>query len=330
MTLKTAGSQSITALDTANTNLGALATMTVTPGALGSLRVSGFSATTAGTVGSFTVSAFDAYNNAIAGYYGTVSFSSSDAQASLPASYTFTPADAGVHTFTATLKTAGNQSITVQDAASYVTGSQTGITVSPGPVSALSLTGFPATTAGVAHNFTLKATDAYGNVVTGYRGTVTFSSSDAQAGLPASYTFTAADAGVHSFTATLKTAGTQYLAATDSINALLASETGITVTAAAATHFFVSAPATAKPGVAVSVTVTALDAYGNVAVGYLGTVQFRSSDHKAKLPANYTFTAADAGVHVFTVIFGSTGTDSLTVTDIAHSTITGSASVKVG
>ncbi len=45
------------------------------------------------------------------------SFSSSDAQAGLPSSYTFTAADAGVHTFSATLKTAGSQSITVKDPA---------------------------------------------------------------------------------------------------------------------------------------------------------------------------------------------------------------------
>ena len=45
--------------------------------------------------------------------FSTVTFGSSDAQAGLPASYAFTAADAGVHTFTATLKTAGSQSITV-------------------------------------------------------------------------------------------------------------------------------------------------------------------------------------------------------------------------
>ena len=36
-------------------------------------------------------------------------------------------------------------------------------------------------------------------------------------------------------------------------------------------------------------TVTAVDAYGNVATGYTGTVHFTSSDGQAVLPANYTF-----------------------------------------
>jgi len=49
------------------------------------------------------------------------------------------------------------------------------------------------------------------------------------------------------------------------------------------------------------VTVTAKDAYGNVATGYLGTVHFTSTDANAVLPANYKFTAANAGTHTFSV-----------------------------
>jgi hypothetical protein len=218
----------------------------------------------------------------------------------------------------------------VQDTAAGVAGSQSGISVTPGPFSMLILSGFPSpTTAGVAHTFTVKATDAYGNVVSSYRGTVSFSSSDKQAGLPGQYNFSSGDAGVHTFTATLKTAGSQSLTATDSAHSQIASEAGIVVNAAAATHFRVSAPATATRGVAVSVTVTALDAYGNIAIGYLGAVHFRSSDNKATLPSDYWFTSGDAGVHTFSVIFGSTGTDSLTVTDTGHNSISGNTSIKV-
>src|SRR5204863_3728849 len=60
------------------------------------------------------------------------------------------------------------------------------------------LSGFPSsTTAGAAHTFTVTGTDASGNVLTGYAGTVHFTSSDPQAVLPADYTFTAADQGHH-------------------------------------------------------------------------------------------------------------------------------------
>ena len=98
---------------------------------LGSLVVSGFAnPATAGTAYSFTVTARNGSGTIItSGYAGTVSFSSSDADASLPASYTFTPADAGVHTFSGTLRRAGTHSLTAMDATAATKGSQTGIVV---------------------------------------------------------------------------------------------------------------------------------------------------------------------------------------------------------
>jgi len=130
--------------------------------------------------------------------------------------------------------------------------------------------------------------------------------------------------------ATLKTAGSQSLTVTDSANPYVTgSQTGIAVTAAAATHLVISAPTSVTHGVAFAVTVTALDAYGNIATGYLGTIHFTSGDHKAVLPSDYTFVAADAGVHTFMVTFNSTGTQTLTATDTHSGSIKGSASVKV-
>jgi hypothetical protein len=89
--------------------------------------------------------------------------------------------------------------------------------------------GFPSpTTAGVAGSFTVTAQDAYGNTATGYTGTVHFTSSDAQALLPADYTFTGADAGVHTFVkrTTLRKRGKQTLTVTDTLDtALTATDT---------------------------------------------------------------------------------------------------------
>jgi hypothetical protein len=204
--------------------------------------------------------------------------------------------------------------------------------VTAGAVSAFQVSGFPSsTTAGVAGTVTVVAVDAYGNVVTGYTGTVTFSSSDAQAGLPANYTFTASDAGAHTFSVTLKTAGTQSLTVRDTVSATITgTQGGISVNAAAATHFKVTAPSRVIIGTPFSVTVVALDDYGNVATGYRGKVHFTSSDHKATLPADYTFTAADNGQHVFRVTLIGGGTQTVTVTDIAHSSITGKVAVSSG
>ena len=66
-----------------------------------------------------------------------------------------------------------------------------------------------------------------------------------------------------------------------------------------------------------SFTVAAHDPYGNIATGYLGTVEFTSSDSGAVLPVTYTFTAADQGSHTFSAVFETAGTQSLTATDVA-------------
>jgi hypothetical protein len=330
-TLKTAGNQSLTATDTANGSLTGSAAVSVSAAAASTLVLAGYpSPTTAGTGRTFTVTARDAYGNLATGYTGTVHFSSSDAQAGLPADYAFTTADAGTHTFTAMLKTAGSQSLSVRDAAN-LSGTQAGITVNAAAVASLAVTGYPATTtAGTAHTFTVTARDAYGNVVTGYTGTVNFMSSDAQAGLPAAYTFTAADAGTHTFTATLKTAGSQSLTATDAATAAITgSQAGITVTPAAATHLQIIAPTSVKARTSFTITVVALDAYGNVATGYRGSVHFTSSDHKAVLPPDYTFVAGDNGKHTFTMSLNGGGTQTVTVTDKANGSIKGSATVIV-
>ena len=79
-------------------------------------------------------------------------------------------------------------------------------------------------------------------------------------------------------------------------------------------------------GASSDVTVTARDGLGNVATGYRRTVAFTSSDGSATLPANYTFVSGDAGVHTFTggVTLGTVGEQTVTASDVAVGTITGS------
>src|SRR5207248_3371088 len=89
-----------------------------------------------------------------------------------------------------------------------------------------------------------------------------------------------------------------------------------TVNAGRASQFLIAAPPSVTVGVAFSLTVTVEDAYANVVTGYTGTIRFTSSDGQAKLPANYTFTAADKGVHTFTgLILQKTGKQIITITD---------------
>ena len=111
------------------------------PASAATLSVAGFPTTqSAGVSGNFSVTVRDTNNAIVSGYAGTVHFSSTDPQATLPANYTFTTVDAGVHVFSATLKTVGIQSITASDTvASSINGSQTGITIVTGSASVLAL-----------------------------------------------------------------------------------------------------------------------------------------------------------------------------------------------
>jgi hypothetical protein len=204
--------------------------------------------------------------------------------------------------------------VTATDAATGgITGTSAAVTVSPAALDHLAITTSASTTAGKALSMTVSPRDAYGNVLTsGYTGTVQLSSSDAQAVLPAAYTFSGG--GTHTFAVTLKTAGSQPVTATDAAHGLSATAT-VGVRPAEAAKLLLALPATAVHGSPVAVTVTLVDAYGNVASGYTGMVHFSSSDAKAVLPGNYTFTAADAGQHTFVVTFGTTGVQSLTVKD---------------
>jgi hypothetical protein len=269
-----------------------------------------------------------AYSQTLTVQGGTAPYSFAVTAGALPAGLTLslggtlsgTPTAAGSATFTVTATdstgTAGSRAYTLT-------------TRSP----TLRVAGFPSpSTAGAAGSFTVTALDANGNVLPGYTGTVHFTSSDPRAVLPADYTFTAADQGVHAFSATLKTAGGQSITATDTASgSSTGSEAGITVTAAAAARFLFSAPGSVTHGVGFSVTLTVEDAYGNIVTGYLGTAHFRSSDGTATLPANYTFTAADAGVHTFTnVVLRKRGKQTLTATDTLNGALTATDTISVG
>ena len=106
----------------------------------------------------------------------------------------------------------------------------------------------------------------------------------------------------------------------------------ITVSPAAASSLSIVVPTLDTAKKPFSATVTAYDTYGNVATGYRATVHFISTDRGAVLPANYTFTTADAGVHTFGngVTLKTVGQQTITVFDESNPSIMGSAVVYVG
>ena len=287
-TLETAGSQTLTATDTVNASLlGTSSSITVSAAAATHFVLAAPATATAGTPLTFTVTADDQYGNTATGYTGTVGFTSSDTAAVLPANDTLTD---GAGTFTPTLETAGSQTLTATDTVNAsLLGTSSSITVSAAAANHFVLAAPATATAGTPLTFTVTADDQYGNTATGYTGTVHFHQ-QRPGGRAAGQRYVGRN-GVGTFTATLETSGSQTLTATDTVNAsLLGTSSSITVSAAAANHFVVVAPATATAGTPSAFTVTAEDQYDNTATGYTGTVQFTSSDPAAVLPANATLT----------------------------------------
>ncbi|HKC59973.1 MAG TPA: Ig-like domain-containing protein [Myxococcales bacterium] len=328
---------SITATDTVTATIhGSQAGIVVNPATAVTLQVVGFpTSVTAGVGGFVIVSALDAFANTASGYRGTVLITSSDVAAAIPANpHTYTATDAGVHTFSVTLKTAANSaSIIATDTGTMtITGNQTGILVNPGATAKLLVSGYPSSaSADTGGSVTVTAKDANNNTTPTYTGTVQFTSmGQPTATLPADYTFTTGigrDNGVHTFSGVVLTKAsppTYSITVKDAGNANIAgSQTGITVNPGATTKLQVAGfPSTVFAGTPGSVTVTAQDANNNTTPLYAGTVQIASSDTAATdgtatpLPLSYTFTALDAGVHVFTVILNTTsGGTSITATD---------------
>jgi trimeric autotransporter adhesin len=159
------------------------------------------------------------------------------------------------------------------------TSSASAVTVSFGALDHFLVSAPASATAGGALSVAVTAKDASGNTVTSYTGTVHLSSTDSQASIPPDYSFTAADAGSHTFSSavTLKTAGAQTLSANDTSQTSATGTSGsISVSAAAPSKlvFTVSPGGAITGGTAFGTqpSVAAQDAYGNVTTGYASTV----------------------------------------------------------
>lgn len=148
-------------------------------------------------------------------------------------------------------------------------------------------------TAGQAFGLTVTAVDGSGQVESNYTGTVNLTSADGSATLPAAYTFTAADAGVHTFErVVLDTAGGRWVVATDTDRPLWQGGVVVSVHPGAVTHLSVSAPEAAAVLTSYPVAVSARDAFDNVVTDYAGTVHFTSSDPVAPRPRTTPSAAA--------------------------------------
>ena len=194
VTLKTAGVQNLTARAGGATGSDSVV---ITPAAASRLRVTPAGTATAGSPFDVTVTALDPFGNVATSYLGTVHLSTDDVGTgvSLAADYTFTGADAGVHTFTggATLVTAGSRTVSAKPTTGNWALASGTVDVEGAAATQLSVSTPPTATAGLPLAGLITARDQFGNVATGFTGTVSLTSSDPIAGLPADYTFTAAE-----------------------------------------------------------------------------------------------------------------------------------------
>lgn len=279
----------------------------ITVGPADKLVLTGLADGAAGTQQTPTVTVEDAGTDVIAGFTGTVTFASTDSQATVPAGYTFTGGDAGTHTFTngVVLKTAGAQSVTVSSATVPNAGGQT-VNVTPGAFTGISLTPNPWTiTAGQSRAYTVQKQDAYGNTIADVTSTSTFGITPD--GTCTTNSCSATTAGDHTVSATYTESATDYHA-----NAILHVNP-------AATASLALSPASA--GVAQSqaqgFSASGFDQYGNSTGDQTAHTTFGISPTSATTPAACTGTscmARYAGLYTVTGTEGAaSGTASLTV-----------------
>jgi chitodextrinase len=239
----------------------------VTPAAPTSLVLALPATVTAGSTVSATVTIRDAFGNLATNYRGTVRFSSTSPGATLPADTAFIAADNGSKRFSVTLSRAGNWEVRAEDTSTSALAFQVDVSVLPEVASQLVLVAAPGPfEAGAGFLVEVTARDAFGNDATGYRGTVHFTSADALAELPPDYTFTAADAGRHSFNVVLKTAtAPQRITVTDTaLPALIATIDREIIPGPPAVLRFAAQPGNGRVRAALPVVgVELTDVYGN-------------------------------------------------------------------
>ena len=250
VTLKTAGSQTVTATDTVTASATGSGSVIVSAAAIDHLVLSPATATiVSGGSQAYTAHAKDLFNNDLGDVTGGTTFTvlpdgsctAASCSATVPGAHTVT----GTHTASAKTGTAS-------------------LSVTVGATMKLALSGPATATAGAAVSITVTAEDAANNTTPGYTGTVHFMSTDAAAVLPANYTFVAADNGAHSFSVTPKTAGSRTVTAADTVTASITGTHTLTVSGATIDHLVLTPPsASIASGGSQGYTARAQDLFNN-------------------------------------------------------------------
>jgi hypothetical protein len=270
---------------------------------------------TAGDQLSVALTAIGTNGLATPSYRGTVHLTSSDPQAVLPADVTFTATDNGVRVVKVALKTAGVNSVVATDTSGGPRRGTAVITVKPAAAATCAASQAPTSAvAGSLVGMAVAIHDPFGNVATGYTGTIRITATDPRASLPGDTVFGPSDAGNHAFSAALITTGVQTVTAIDTAKASLRCDVILAVTPAAP-KLVITVPASANAGYPVNLGVVVKDLFDNAIPGYAGTVSFASTDSGATMPAPITFSGGEAGVVTASATFMTVGPQTITASD---------------
>ncbi|MEK7315719.1 MAG: Ig-like domain-containing protein [Candidatus Eisenbacteria bacterium] len=355
VTLNTVGSQTLTAADLTNGSITGMtsAPIAVIPALADHFNIQTISGPlTAGTPSTVTINAVDAGNNTVPNFSGDATLSANTGLASIsPAQITFTN---GVWTGSITFFGAGGAvSLSCADfSAPPHTGTSNSFVVNPGPFAGLQVI-LPGETAqggtldgkqgsvtnqiaGTPFNLTIRAVDAYWNLVPGINDQVALTSTDAFAGMPATTTL---QNGLRLLAVTLYKAGAQTITASDVDNGSIQANTSsvVTVTGGTFSKVLILAPGespapgtvSGRTGTATdqsinySFTVTALatDAWWNPVGGATDVVQITSNDPLATLPPNTAMVNGQADLNIR---LATGGFQQITVSDVTNPSRTGS------
>ena len=241
-----------------------------TTGPVSEFSVSAPTAATAGTVVLVKVTAKDASGNTVTGFNGGVTLTSSDGQ---PVNL-LSPLVFNNGTAEATITLDRADLVTLTATSGTIQGTSGSTIDSPAAASTFVVSAPSTATAGSGFAVTVTAKDAFGNTVSDFQGSVTFTCSDGQPViiLP-SPVF---NDGTAVATVTLDMADTLTLTATSAT--IQGTSGSIIDSPAAASTFVVNAPSTATAGSGFAVTVTAKDAFGNTVSDFQGSVTLTCSD----------------------------------------------------
>jgi hypothetical protein len=356
VSLGTVGTQTLTVADLTNGGITGMTTLgiPVIPSAVDHFVISAIpSPQSAGASVSVTIRATDVSGNTIPGYAGDVNLAANTGAGSMsPERVTLSSGTwTGPITF---IGAGGSVSFTCSDfSAPAHTGTSNGFVVNAGPLAGLQVilpgetarggtaagkSGTPTDqTAGNAFVMTLRAVDAYWNLVTGVSDHVSLASSDAFAGMPSDTTLANGQLLVP---VRLYRSGFQKIWASDADQPSLRADTSsqVRVIGGAFSRLVVlapgeySAPGTAngRAGTATdqsinyafTVTVLATDSWFNPVNGVTDVVHIGSDDPLATLPPDTPMTDGRADL---TMRLARGGYDLITVSDVSNPSRTGNS-----